>query len=151
VNNAAQTSHAKIHKVPIMELRKIPAPEAQTSHFHDANRTSSLFGLFSSVWEGSGQASPLRCRAASSLPTPFRTHGRGFPPSKPSPLGNAFTLGRWSVRLRVRTLARYLGLSESRQECLRATRMHKSQATNRTITGMRFGEKTTVGRQEMVA
>jgi len=151
MNITAKTSHQKIHKVPVVRRHKLPICRTQTSHFHDTNRTSSLFGLSFGLWEESGEASPLRCRAASSPAVPFKAYGRGFPPSKPSPSGNAYTLGRWSERLRVRTLARCLGPSESRQECARGTRMHKSQAKNRTITGMRFGEKTTVGRQEMVA
>jgi hypothetical protein len=150
VNNAAQTSHQKTHKVPVVRVHKLPICHTQTSHFHDTNRTSSLFGLSFGLWEESGEASPLRCRAASSPAVPFKAYGRGFPPSKPSPSGNTYTLWRWSGRLRARTLAKCLGRSEPRQECARGTRMHKTKAKNRTITCMRFGEKTTVGRQEMV-
>lgn len=80
---ATQTSHKKRHKVLIAELHNVPIWGAQTSHFRDTNRTSSLFGLSLGLSEESLEASPLRCRAASS--PPFKVHGRGFPPSKPSP------------------------------------------------------------------
>jgi hypothetical protein len=150
MNITTQTSQAKIRKVPVVRLRKLHVCRAQTSHFHDTNRTSSLFGLSFGLWEESGDASPLRCRAASSPAVPFKAYGRGFPPSKPSPLDNASTLGRWNWRMGVRTLARCLGPSEVWQDFTDGTRMHKSEGTNRAITCVRFGDKATVGRRETV-
>ena len=42
---ATQTSHHKIHKLPITRLRKLPIWDKQTSHFGYTNRTSSLFSF----------------------------------------------------------------------------------------------------------
>jgi len=83
-----QISRKKIHKVLILGLLKVLIRKTKTSHSDDRNRTSSLFGLFPSLLEESVEASPLRRRAASSPTYPFKVHGRGEPPSKPSPKGS---------------------------------------------------------------
>jgi hypothetical protein len=104
VNISAQTSRKKIHKVPIVRLHKLPLWGAQTSHSRDTNRTSSLFGLFLGLLEESVEASLLRCRAASSPTYPLKVHGRGFPPSKPSPVTYALdgeAIGRYQENVLV--------------------------------------------------
>jgi len=85
VNIATQTSRKKIHKVPTVGVHKLPIWAAQTSHFCDTNRTSSLFDLFAGLWEKSVEASPLRWRAASSpsIPSKFMEGGSPLPSHPP--------------------------------------------------------------------
>ena len=78
MNIATQTSHKKIHKLPIVMLYKLPTWDAQTSHFRDTNRTSSLFSLYFNLYPESLKTSPLRCRAATAPPS-FEGSWKGFP------------------------------------------------------------------------
>jgi hypothetical protein len=79
VSIATQTSRKKRHKFPIAWLHNVLIWSAQTSHFRDTNRTSSLFVLFPGLWEKSVGASPLRWRAASCPPIPSKFMEGGSP------------------------------------------------------------------------